>query len=83
MLADTARRESEMSKLLKAKKAADYTFRKTRCAYEGPKKMKKSDKLEGIEEDADKKNDENETPNQPKWRRTATKKQFVRTIVGG
>lgn len=91
---DICKRDEEMYELLKAKKLADSQFRKIRLAFEGPKQPSKKksteEKKESTEEetkeakeinestDENKENATEDTDTVPKFKPTATKKQFVR-----
>lgn len=79
---DMAQRDEDMSELLKAKRAADFKFRKVRIAFEGPKRpvrMKpiangdSSEPTDGATQGADPNSDK---PIDKPFVPTATKKQF-------
>ena len=88
---DICKRDEEMYELLKAKKLADSQFRKIRLAFEGPKQPSKKKSTEEKKEeevketkepnegmDENKENATEDTDTAPKFKPTATKKQFVR-----
>ena len=62
---------------MKNKKAAESQFRKIRLAYEGPKFPKNKVKKPTDDKDKD---GESETQEKPKFKPTATKKEFVSDI---
>jgi histone H1/5 len=88
---DIGAREDEMQALLKAKRSADYKYRKVRVAFEGPKK---GGGKKVMDDEAKKGQDDSKTDNskvlavneeipsgkEDNWKPTATRKQFDKAV---
>ena len=77
-----AKRDEEMTELLKAKRTADSKFRKVRLAYEGPKRPSRKPVNDTTTTNGENTDPKQEEPVENTFKPTATKKEFESAARG-